>query len=188
MQLTTANVKTLLDISDSSYDTKIALLLPQVIRAISDECKNIFPISNPESVVGTFANSGSTITLTDSIDTPLSANDLIYVYNTDFNDGLYQVSTYTSDIITLASNYTLKDESSSSFSLYVCEFPYELITVIANILQSKFSITGIDNLKREKMPDYEVEYFDNQSSNSNMFTSQDNNTLNKYRNVYWFYE
>jgi hypothetical protein len=188
MRITLSNIKTLLDIANTTYDTKIALLLPQIIKNIVNYCKNPFlrrTVESIHSLIATFEDTGNTITLSDNLDFPLSTDDFIYIRLSDYNDGIYQVTSYTNQVITIKSNYTLRNESDSAITIYLCEIPDDILMLVCKILKKNFTIENTSGIKREEMPDYEIEYKD---SGSTYFDETDLKLLTNYRKVYWKWE
>lgn len=183
MKINTTNIKSMLGITSTDYDTKIENLIPQLLDSICEYCRNDFILKGNSGFV--YDNVDMTIdetTITLTTDLPIKAYDFIRLYNTDYNNGMYQVAEYESGIITIDSTKEMVDESTIAIVALV-KFPSEFLQMIANYIDSNVVNTNTGNVKIEEIDDTKVEYFDNSKNASSDIASTNFTTLNKYRKL-----
>jgi hypothetical protein len=114
--ITSAEVKALLSISVSTYDTLIATLIPiaqdKVVRFTNNAFLDISTQINASTIAFV---SGAPATITDSdaqfvVEEFQSGQDVL-VYGSDSNDGIYNVATAAAGTLTLATGETLTTEA-----------------------------------------------------------------------------
>lgn len=183
MIINKTNIKLLLGESTSTYDTRIDMTIPSILDQIVEYCKNDFLKYNNYSNEFLYDDcsmviTSNTITLT--TDLPLSEGDFIRLYGTAYNDGLYQIKSYSNGVISIEVIKTLRAETVTSGYIALVEFPTEFIGVIAKHMKETMQNEG--NVKREKLDDGECEYF---IPNDGADITKNNPSLfNKYRKVF----
>lgn len=159
---TRANIKTIINVSGTDYDSKIDLLLPILESAIHSHCKNhfidnCFEISN----YGTDISFDTTTNrISDSSDGfgDFQDNMTIKVFGSKFNDGVYTIQTANASYLDLLGSYgTLNfDESAANgITVYKVTYPKDMKLIFAQMI--KFDLEQHYGLKREKIDDYEIE-------------------------------
>ena len=132
MIITLADVKTLLGISNTNYDSYLNLTLPMIQDSIVNFCKNYFKDSLAYSAE---TISFSTNSISDSSSGFLTNelfSDNYIVQGSKYNDGFYTVSNVAAGILTTAE--TLKTETAGNTILITrVVFPKELGLVMANM-------------------------------------------------------
>jgi len=160
--ITSAEVKTLLQISGSTYDTLIATLIPLVQEKINTYCGEPFSVSDIYVASDTIAfvnGSPSTITdsdsgfvtggFTDSID--------VQVEGSVSNDGVYAVSTSVAGTLTLESGETLVNESAGNDVVITrVIFPKGIKLDVADYIA--FLMIKQHGVSSESLGDYSVTY------------------------------
>jgi hypothetical protein len=187
MKINKTNIKALLGITETTYDIQIDMLIPQLLDTICEYCRNDFLLYGRNGYVydnKEMVATANTITLTTSI--PLSAGDFIRLYGTDYNDGLYQVYSYSSGVITIESSKEMKAETITSGYIALIDFPSNIITVVCDYIKNNIVRDG--TVKSEKIDDTSIDYF--APFNSSSFISHNSTLLNNYRKVFRqsFYE
>lgn len=182
MIINKANIKTLLGISVSTYDTQIDAIYPILLDQICSYCNNDFVKINwanyPVHRQCDLTTTSTTITTTTDVSL-FVVGDFIRLYGTEYNDGLYQIKTNTGGVITIETAKTLRPETGSGY-IALIDFPNEFLNVIAKYIDT--TIVNDSNVKREKVPDYEVEYFTPNDTSS--YINKNSSILNVYRKVY----
>jgi hypothetical protein len=187
MKITRNNIKQLLGITETTYDTQIEMLIPQLLDTICEYCKNDFLLYGRNGYVydnKTMVATANTITLSTSI--PLAAGDFIRLYGTNYNDGLYQIYSYSSGFIIIESTKELKPETITSGYIALIEFPSNLLNVICDYVRNNVMRDG--TVKFEEIDDVRTDYF--VPFNSDVFLTNNAASLNCHRKVFRqsFYE
>lgn len=163
--LTSANCKTLLQITGSGYDTVIAALIPVVQDDIVQYCKNRF-LNGRVYVSGSgiaFTNSDPD-TITDSDSQFVTAHFTdgmdIYVENSYNNDGIYEVDTVAAGTLTLASgeSLTAEDTGERIITIIKVKFPDALQMTASKMVYWNMKKQGIRGLKSFSLGDYSESY------------------------------
>lgn len=180
MYINKTNIKTSLGISGTDYDTRIDNIIPQVLNAICNECKNDFLLRGKYGYVyehDELEITATTITIdTSVVDYPISAGDFIRIYDSEYNDGMYQVNSIESGVITIESVKTLKIETTSCFIALV-QFPEEFLQLIADYV-NKYIINEI-NVKSERIDDTQITYM-----SPDEYIRTQSKILDNYRKVF----
>jgi len=178
------NIKTQLNISVSTYDDRIDMTIPQILSLICSELKNDFIAQGYSGRIydsGDLVFTTTTITYdTDEIDITLSAGDFIRIYGTDYNDGLYQINSINSGVITIETSKSMKAEEVSGYIALV-RFPDEFLSLIADYIDQ--TIVQDSNIKKEKIDDVEIEYFNSMTLKD--FFAQNSAKLYNYRRAFY---
>ena len=114
MIITLAQVKSILQIptADTSQDTLISLLIPEIQKSIVRRCNNSFlntDVQYQQIVASTIAFTTTTITDSDShfIDEGYFFNGMdLKVYGSKLNDGIYEIKTVAADTLTIETAIT----------------------------------------------------------------------------------
>lgn len=178
------NIKTLISELTDTYDDIIDLLIPQLIDSICQYCNNNFILHNNldksyvyESKSMTFMS--NTIAVTTTL--PISTYDFILIRGTKYNDGIYQVHNYASNVISIGSTKLLRSETITSAHIALMDLPSEFLDIIAKYIKENI-IDSSGNVQREKIDDTEYSYF--QNSINNDIAIQNAVRLSKYRKVF----
>ncbi len=111
--ITLADVKSLLQITDTSKDALITTLIPIVQDKVVRYCHNTFDMPMIRSYGDTFTFDASQKTITDSNSEFVNNNFIagleIRIKNSVYNDGTYTINTLTAAVLT--TNETLVNES-----------------------------------------------------------------------------
>lgn len=140
---TRAEIKALLQITDTTYDTLIDTLLPICqghIFAYTGSHFGVVPINSAGTAMSglsalTFAADGDTITDTAAGFPIFTVGADIVIRGSLMNDGQYTVKTSTASVITVYES--LLDESylsGQSVTIYLCKFPASLKLILANMI------------------------------------------------------
>jgi len=156
--ITTDKVKTLLQISGSTYDTLIAELIPIVQNFIVEKTNNRFTVKNRRKIyrsqsylltekegvyieASTIAfNNATPATITDSdsnfLDQGFPASDIdIDVVNSKRNDDIYAVDTVEAGTMTLKTGEELlSEEAGNLVTIYLVKFPKGLWSTVADMI------------------------------------------------------
>lgn len=165
--LSTSEVKTLLQISVSTYDTLIGILLPIVEEAIINHCNNHF-IDTYEGILGTtptvyvygntfeFINSDNSVNNTDKDFTAMDfqVDDNVRVYNSLQNNKVFKIATIAATKITFDTDITIKDEDNDNTVIIGrVLYPEPIKLVAADMVGYKLQKRG-KYFKSEKIDDY----------------------------------
>jgi len=159
-------VKTLLQITESDYDSVIMGLMPIVQRQIIDYCNNRFldPHVYLTSSGFTFNNaSPATITDDDSgfSDAHFYSGMEIWVAGSYNNNGSYTTKTVTAGTITLESYESLiAEDEDNAVSIYKVDFPKSLKMIFAKMINFNLQKNSIEGVKSQSLGDYSVTYVD----------------------------
>jgi hypothetical protein len=182
MIINKTNIKSLLGESNTTYDSMIDMLIPQLIDSIVSYSNNDFIMRNNynndyvyDDISMVFTS--TTIALTTTI--PISTGDFIRIYGTCYNDGIYQINAYYNGVITIESAKKMRSENISNAYIAIMDFPGEFLNIIAEHMKNTLLSDG--NVKREKLDDSEIEYFANISAD---IVKNNASTLSKYRKVF----
>lgn len=190
--ITSAEVKTLLQITSSDYDTLIATLIPIIEDDITNYTGNFFTKVKSSYYTGYLNyqdlvfDSGDDETITTSITNSeyyfsnnYAIGDRILIEGSVFNDGVYTVSGSADKVLTVSE--TVVDETIDDkylVSIKYIEYPQDLKLIAADMIN--YRIKNIDkSVSRESIGDYSITY-----NNDIMFGSYPNSILmglNKYR-------
>jgi len=166
--ITVAKAKGILGITASTYDTQLGILVPLITyQVMYSICQNRF-VQNKITIQNstfTFANSGATIV--DSLSQfiaskfPAGTGDIV-IGGSLSNDGLYEVTSVTTNTITLnvtTMTRALVDEAEGELILikYV-QFPQELKAVTARWLWYLLNKDNFSGKKSESVLSYSVSF------------------------------
>lgn len=158
--ITLAEVKTLLQISNTEMDTFITFNIPLVINTICDHCKNHFLDKNIyiASENATFANTDSSITITE-LAGEFIANDYIRIYESSRNNGCAKVSSVASTKLVVSETDIINETVENSIIIFRASYPKSLKITAAQMI--KFLIANHNPfVKSEKIDDYSVTFDD----------------------------
>lgn len=175
------NIKTLSGITTTDYDSQIDLLISQIMDSITQYCNNDFLYySNSEYIYDNESMTIDSTTITINTDLPLLAGDFIRLYGTSYNDGLYQVKTFESGVITIETAKTLRAETIASAIIAMVKFPDIFINIMSEYVKSNVVKDG--QVVKEKIHDTEIQYAGSYSNND--FVIQNKVYLMPYRKAY----
>jgi hypothetical protein len=175
MAINKTTIKQFLGISSSDYDTQIDLLIPMMIEQLTEYCNDKFASNNNESVSMVFTS--TTITLTTTL--PLVIGDFFLIYGSKWNDGVYQVKTFTNGVITIESSKVMRPETIEC-QIDLCIFPQQFLQFVSDF--TKTNIVQNNNISQETVDDYSVTYFT--SGDIVQFVQKNSSSLNKFRKMY----
>jgi hypothetical protein len=145
MITTRTQIKTLLQITDTSKDSLIDELLPIVQDEILDYCNSHFAgaaktTENLDYCAGdTVTFTAATKTITDSAGgMPFIAGQNIYITGSYYNNGHYTVVTATSDYITV-SEAVINETAGAPVDILLVNFPKALIMIMTDMVGYKLS-------------------------------------------------
>lgn len=196
MIATLAEIKTLLGISGTTYDTQIKLNIPIAEEAICGHCNNEFLDTKNSYRLGyilavyAYKSTLSFVASTNSINDSASglaglnfkAGDSVRVYNSIHNDQIFSIKTVAAGSIVFEDIDTVKDESATNESILMARLAWPksfkgiLSKMIKYCIDNKIN-TGV---KSESFDDYSYTNFDS-SEYSNGFPKTIMNSLNNYR-------
>jgi len=168
MIITLSEVKTLNQISVSTYDTLISMLIPIVENSISDECnnhfvesyksiQNILPVVYYYSSTASFAASDSSLNdaINDFTIYQFKAGDSVRIYNSINNDGPRTIKTIAAHKIVFETLNTFYDEiAGNTVVMGRISYPQQLKLVASQMIKY---------LLIKQSPGYKSESFDDYS-------------------------
>jgi len=181
----TSTVKSILGITASTWDTQIGVLIPYVQDDILRYCTpdsfkddNIYIQANTIAFVDSDPD-----TITDSgsgfLDASFAAEMDVYVEDSLYNDGLYNVDTVVAGTLTLDSTESVVTEAAGENILITrIKWPKGLLMIVAQIIWQNITRAQNKDVKSERIGDYSVTYTDLSSGG---YSSYITSALNKYR-------
>lgn len=194
MIATLAEIKTLLGITASTYDTQIKANIPIIEQAICDYCNNDFTDTRQSYRMGyilavyTYRSTLSFVASTNSINDSASgltglnfkAGDSVRVYNSIHNDQIFTIKTVAAGSIVFEDIDTVVNESAGTSILMArLLWPKPLKNVVADMVRFKVISKINPVLKSESIDDYS--YTANTDEFANGFPKTLMQSLNKYR-------
>jgi len=158
--ITSTIVKTLLQISGTTYDTVIAELIPRVQNFVVEYCQNRFHNGNVYITGSTivFVDSDPD-TITDSdegfLDAkfPAASIDIDVAGSYYGNNGIYAVDTVVAGTMTLASGESLiAEDAGEGITITLVQFPKGIHLVVADMIN--FKMNKKRGLKNWRLADY----------------------------------
>lgn len=155
--ITQAEVKALLSISATTYDTLIATLIPiaqgKVVRFTNNAFLDIATQINGSTIA--FA-SGAPASITDSdaqfIVEEFQDGQDVLVYGSDSNDGIYNVATVAAGQLTLATGETLTtEEAGDDITITRVRWPKDIKPSVATLINYLMTQQG-KRVKYEMLP------------------------------------
>lgn len=195
--ITLAEVKTLLQISDSSKDSLITALIPIVQSFITSYCNNYFEVvAGPnydilrktnmsqkyyiESYNISFVATGRKINTSDNdfVSSGFIAGAHVRVSGSLVNDGIYKITSVTANEMILDSAETLTDEPSGNVlvRLSMVNFPVGIKMPVAKFIAFELNKQNNNGLQSESLADYSY-------SKSGDYPASLLKTLNVFRKV-----
>lgn len=161
--ITTAEVKTLLQISGSTYDSLIAALIPPLQSWIIEYTNNPFHSSKYISGATIAFVDSNPDTITDSgsgfVDAGFTDGIDIHVEGSKDNDGFYYVDTVTAGTLTLDSDDELIAESAGYDVLITrVRFPKSLKIVVAKLIGYDLNKNKMWGISDQSLGDYRVKF------------------------------
>lgn len=193
MIVTLSKVKTLLQISGSTYDTLIKSLIPIVEENIVDYCNNYFidytisynGIKIPKVYMYNndmeFVNSTNSIdnSVTDMTSYDLNVGDSIRVFNSKFNNHTFTIASISTGSIVLEDVNSVKSESGNTIMIVRLEYPTPLEITAAQMI--KFNMNKITpGMTSESIDSYSYTLGDTKGGYPKLMS----NMLNNYRKLY----
>lgn len=165
--ISVSDTKTLLQISGSTYDSLIAMLLPMIEEAIIKYTNNHF-IDTYDGILGTtptvytygntfsFLNSDNSINNSDKDFTAMDfqVDDNVRVYNSLQNNKVFKIATIAETKITFDTDITIKDEDNdNTIIIGRVKYPEPIKLIAADMVGYKLQKRG-KYFKSEKIDDY----------------------------------
>lgn len=186
MIATRNEVKTLLRLTDNTYDAFIEANIPIIDQFICDYCNNdfidlVFDYFSSSEI--SFDSTDNSINLTDIGDKDLIANDTIRIYKSLRNNQTFTIDTVNDDslIVNCIDNITDEDAGEGIFIAKI-NYPKPLKLTVAKMI--KYLISELDEdevgVKTQKIDDYSITYIDDISG----FPGSIVKPLNMYKCVY----
>lgn len=180
MKINRNSIKNYLKLDIDIYDEQIDMSIDILLNQICSYCNNDFIKKNYSNFYvyknGLLEFSNDTITSATDLSI-FEQEDYIRVYGTLYNDGLYRVE-YKDNNNTLIVNGDFKTETVSGYIALV-DFPNEFLAFIAKSIKN--NVIENQTIKKEKINDAEIEYFED---NFQEFYAFEKCLLNNYRKVY----
>lgn len=170
MWITRTNIKDILGITSTTYDTRIDTLIPYMKSWVIDylnnsfEVKRVYPVDyyderfNHKEIIYLFTNTisfvASTRKIVDSdsnfINAGFKDNYDIRVQDSQYNDGIFGISTVAAGEITLATGEVLTDENSGYYTyLTLIKFPDGLKVPFAKLIDIELHKMNADSINVE---------------------------------------
>jgi len=181
MIISNANIKTLLNITSNDYDDRIEYYIPILVKNLIEHCNRHFVKKGNAGYI--YDNCDMVFaTATCSLDTDITLvpGDFISLMETNYNNDIYQVKTYTSGILTIEQAKDFKAETVDNAIIALLELPETFISIIAGYI-SNFVVKNKDSIISEKIDDYSVTY---DSINITTWLQSNAGILTNYRSPY----
>ncbi|MGD9276513.1 MAG: hypothetical protein PVJ67_05050 [Candidatus Pacearchaeota archaeon] len=185
MIVTVTEVKNLLQISNSTYDSFIKIMIPIVENVICDYCNKDFTDRNYvyfSSNTISFTGSTNEINFTGIGNKQLVENDTIRVYGSLRNDNPYTVQTVNDNSIVVNDvNRLIDEDEGEGVFIARIKYPTPLKMVAAKMIKYDISLSEKEvGVKSEKIDDYSITYDDKIMGYPSHIMTQ----LNDYRTLY----
>lgn len=164
MIATQTQVKSILNISDSTYDSQIDTLSPIIQADLLRRLNNNFVNQKVRLLSkNTIAFVASSKTITDSssgfVTAKFTANTHILVEDSLSNNGIYKIATVAAGTITLDDAETLIDESAEEYvTLTRVDFPVDLQLPFARLIWHEINNRDTAGIQAEKTGNYSATY------------------------------
>jgi len=165
--ITTAEVKTILQISGSDKDTYIAAMIPIMQDYITDYCNDVFLNEDIYVDGATFSFSSRTVSDSDSgfVAAGFVSGMDIFIEGSYSNNGLYSLNTVAAASMTTTSadpvsRVFVAEDAGANLTIYHVQFPQALKMACANMIGYQMSRQNLENVSSEKVGDYSVSYAD----------------------------
>ena len=170
MIATLDEIKTILSITDTTYDTFINIMIPVVQEEIVNYCSSRFT----NQTFGVYSN--ALVFVSDGIDYDYITGDFenisfqvgaeIFIKNTKLNDGYYTIQSKTDEKIEVTSIGTMISETVSSYvNINQTKYNSSLKLAMSYMIQDRID-SKPNSIKSEKMGEYSVSFADNTNVNS----------------------
>ena len=163
--ITTAEVKTILQISGSDKDDYIAEMIPIIQEYITDYCNDVFLNKNLYIDGATFSFTSRTVTDSNSgfVTAGFVSGMDIFINGSDSNDGLYSLNTAAAATMTTTSTAPVSplfvtEAEGENIIIYHVQYPQALKMSAANMIGYQMSKQNLENVQSEKIGDYSVAY------------------------------
>lgn len=169
MIATLTEIKALLGMTVTTYDTQIKANIPIIEQAISDYCNNDFLDVKQSYRLGyilavyTYKSTLSFVTSTNSINDSSSglaglnfkAGDSVRIYNSIHNDQIFTIKTVAAGSIVFEDVDTVRDEAAGSSILMArLLWPKTLKSIVADMVKFKINRKINPAVKSESIDDY----------------------------------
>lgn len=183
MIINKANIKTLLGITSTAYDTKIDACIPIVMDNIIESCNNPFLFKNINGYV--YNNASMTFTSTtltlNTHDISLDVGDWFRIHGSLYNDGIYQIKTIVGEVITIETSKNFRVETLRNGIIALMDIPSNLINVFCDYVNDEFVNVKHKGVVTEKIDDYSIQYGNRHIAD---YITRNNYILCNYRNTY----
>jgi hypothetical protein len=162
MIITRTRLKSLLQITATTYDTLIDVLIPIIEDTVCHYCNDDFldidfRFKNylHKNTLSFISSTGKIRnTLLDNLSYDLIAGDSIRVYNTTHNNGAFTIDTIDAEYITLNVINSVFDEAAGRFfCIYKIKYPVALQLIVSRMVQFQLK-KNIPMFESEKLDDY----------------------------------
>ncbi|CAM4186177.1 phage head-tail connector protein [Paenibacillus alkaliterrae] len=185
MIATLAEVKSILQIIDTSKDSVINALLPSVERFILDWTRNQFKQTKVRIQGKGISFDATTKAILDSaggfVLRKFAPGIQIVVEGSLLNDGVYKINTVTATQLTLTPESVLKAESAGEYvTITMVSYPASLKLDVASMISFAMAKANKEGIQSESLGDYSVTFTD-ASTYPGVILSR----LRPYRKVGW---
>ena len=188
-----AQIKELLQITNTTYDAVITELIPIVQKQVIDYCNSRFWQNRVRYTASTFsftARSGGSMAYISDSDSGFTDSDVhfysgmdIYVDGSYNNDGHYQVDTVAAGTLTLSQYDNLvAEDTGEGVTIYKVDFPAGLALPFAQMINYNLQKSISTGVKSERIGEYSVTYAD---AGGTMYPANIVNQLKPYRRLKW---
>jgi hypothetical protein len=161
---TLSNIKTLLQISDTSKDILINMLMPLVENNIHDITKNDFIKANEQKYISaitiSFDKDNSKILDSDNNLDTFESGQTIKVFGSYHNDAIYYVNEVAEDgsyLVINSESELIDEDAGQTIRIYKVTYPKALKLINANMINHRLSKNN-GNVVSESIDDYSVSY------------------------------
>lgn len=185
--VTSTEVKTLLQISGSTYDTLIETLIPIIQDEIVQYCNNPFHSTNIYYSASTIAfvdSDPDTMTDSDSgfVDAGFTDNIDLHIEGSEDNDSIVHVDTVVAGTLTLASGeYLIAESAGETITLTRVIWPKALKMIACEMINQRMSKQRLSGVKSESLADHSITFGESGGGYSQNIYKQ----LNKFRKLSW---
>ncbi len=183
-----AEIKSILQISDTSKDDFINAQIQNYTETILDYCNQRFIVKSKvyefHSDLSIDVDNSKIISESGNFGQYLKQGMSIYVNGSRFNDGNYTIKTLSSSelVIEDIEEFTYDEDYKDLISIFIVKYPKALKKPLAYMINEAIEIDNMQGVKSESLDDYSVVYADVKANTSSFgFSTKVTDILKQYK-------
>jgi len=183
-----AEIKSILQISDTSKDDFINAQIQNYTETILDYCNQRFIVKSKvyefHSDLSVDVDNSKVVSESESFGQYLKQGMSIYIQGSRFNDGNYTIKTLSNSelVIEDIEEFIYDEDYKDLISIFIVKYPKALKKALAYMINEAIELDNMQGVKSERLDDYSVVYADVKANTSSFgFSTKVTDILKQYK-------